>query len=942
MQQSNRATEQHFNLLTLSKFSILIAFVFSLVAGMSLTAKAETTVDYQTFFVDGIKDAQNFDVVAGTGGVNVTSDTTNTRGVTWDAEEKCAVFDGEAYLVISNPLKNASASTGFTITMEAYISSENNKSGTYIRNIGVSAQKNGWQRLFDLSDGSIQKYLYINAGSAGHLRYAVATQSNDNQEGVTPGGSYYDAWHTYTLVVKPGGNMYLYVDGTQISSMTSNATVISALDLLSSFNKCYIGTSVYETTTDQYKDGFFIGKIRGFSTISASDVFILTYNSNGGTEFQSVATPAIPGNLPTPTKANYAFEGWYMDSALTQQATSGTKLTQSTTLYAKWTPAYTVTYTVAHGTWADNTTGNKTETVAKGSKPADVPTGMIPSEGYTGGSWDTNPAEATITGATTFTYTFTEKPAVKQAPTAKTLTYTGSAQELVDAGEADPGTMQYALGEDETTAPAADWTKGIPTGTEVKTYYVWYKAVDDATETATDPAGPVTVTIAQADDPNYKVPTGLTATYGKTLADVTLPTGWKWEDAGTTSVGAVGENTFKATFTPTDTANYKTVTGVSVTVTVKAAPKTDVAVTSVTLNTTSTPLTVGKTLTLTATVMPDNATDKTVTWTSSNPGVATVENGRVTAIAEGTTIITATAGGKSATCEVTVKKPEEPSTDKEAIVIGDDTSKTDAQSLSGYFAGKEPEDLNKIKTVEFTGSESLASLEGIKTLKNVEKVKVTECKNLQSADLSGLTELKEVDMSHCTELKELDVSGCTELTSLDVSVSGIDLLKIDNCPKLTSVDCHYNSLGYLDVGGKIPNLKSLICYGQTKEGLEPVQSGDRWVAPLAVYATPESELESGTVRLASVENIIPESVKGYKRVGLDDVEIETKYSNGIVSFASRPEWVEYNYDTKFQNISMDVTVMSTEDGSGKSGSSSSGCGNDPWWVLLLAPLPFLF
>ena len=224
----------------------------------------------------------------------------------------------------------------------------------------------------------------------------------------------------------------------------------------------------------------------------------------------------------------------------------------------------------------------------------------------------------------------------------------------------------------------------------------------------------------------------------------------------------------------------------------------------------------------------------------------------------------------------------------------------------------------------------------------MEKVKVTECKNLQSADLSGLTELKEVDMSHCTELKELDVSGCTELTSLDVSVSGIDLLKIDNCPKLASVDCHYNSLGYLDVGGKIPNLKSLICYGQTKEGLEPVQSGDRWVAPLAVYATPESELESGTVRLASVENIIPESVKGYKRVGLDDVEIETKYSNGIVSFASRPEWVEYNYDTKFQNISMDVTVMSTEDGSGKSGSSSSGCGNDPWWVLLLAPLPFLF
>ena len=75
----------------------------------------------------------------------------------------------------------------------------------------------------------------------------------------------------------------------------------------------------------------------------------------------------------------------------------------------------------------------------------------------------------------------------------------------------------------------------------------------------------------------------------------------------------------------------------------------------VTLNKTMLTLAVGESETLTATVKPDNAADKTVTWTSSTTSVATVTNGLVTAVAAGSTTITATtAGGKSATCAVTV------------------------------------------------------------------------------------------------------------------------------------------------------------------------------------------------------------------------------------------------------------------------------------------------
>ena len=81
-----------------------------------------------------------------------------------------------------------------------------------------------------------------------------------------------------------------------------------------------------------------------------------------------------------------------------------------------------------------------------------------------------------------------------------------------------------------------------------------------------------------------------------------------------------------------------------------------VLVESVTLGKTELELVVNEAdVTLTATVKPDDATDKTVTWTSSNPAVATVDaNGTVHAVAAGTATITAQAGDKTATCVVTV------------------------------------------------------------------------------------------------------------------------------------------------------------------------------------------------------------------------------------------------------------------------------------------------
>ena len=81
-----------------------------------------------------------------------------------------------------------------------------------------------------------------------------------------------------------------------------------------------------------------------------------------------------------------------------------------------------------------------------------------------------------------------------------------------------------------------------------------------------------------------------------------------------------------------------------------------IAVESITLDKTTITMLEDESTVLTATVKPDNATDKTISWSSSDTNVATVNEGRVTSIKEGKTIITAKAGDKEATCEVTVNK----------------------------------------------------------------------------------------------------------------------------------------------------------------------------------------------------------------------------------------------------------------------------------------------
>lgn len=88
----------------------------------------------------------------------------------------------------------------------------------------------------------------------------------------------------------------------------------------------------------------------------------------------------------------------------------------------------------------------------------------------------------------------------------------------------------------------------------------------------------------------------------------------------------------------------------------ESSRNTDIPVSSVTLNYTSTTLYEGESINLVASVSPSNAANKTVYWSSSNSDVASVDGGYVTAHSSGTTYITARAGNYYVNCMVTVKE----------------------------------------------------------------------------------------------------------------------------------------------------------------------------------------------------------------------------------------------------------------------------------------------
>ncbi|MBR4505103.1 MAG: carbohydrate-binding domain-containing protein [Candidatus Methanomethylophilaceae archaeon] len=155
---------------------------------------------------------------------------------------------------------------------------------------------------------------------------------------------------------------------------------------------------------------------------------------------------------------------------------------------------------------------------------------------------------------------------------------------------------------------------------------------------------------------------------------------WKSSDISVATVSSDGKVTAIAAGSATITATYGSVSGACEVTVNPITVETD----SISLSDSSSTLSVGKTLTLAAAVMPSNSTQP-VSWVSSDGSVAVVSSdGKVTAIAAGTATITATSGSHSATFDVTVVKDSSlsvPSIDGLTITCKSGTADIVAYSL---------------------------------------------------------------------------------------------------------------------------------------------------------------------------------------------------------------------------------------------------------------------
>ena len=228
-------------------------------------------------------------------------------------------------------------------------------------------------------------------------------------------------------------------------------------------------------------------------------------------------------------------------------------------------------------------------------------------------------------------------PSITALPTASAITYGQTlANSTLTGGTASvPGTFAWKTSSTSPTVNDSNSTVYPVVFTPNDTTN--YNSVETAVKLTVNPADP-------------EIPTGLTAFDGQTLDAITLPEGWVWDDPST-NVGTPGTKSFPASYTHIN-ENYRDVS-TDLEVVVNAVPATGVMVVPSTLN-----VFVKETKALTATVIPDNATNKTISWSSSNEAVATVDqDGQVTGGSAGEATITATAedGGFTAECAVIVK-----------------------------------------------------------------------------------------------------------------------------------------------------------------------------------------------------------------------------------------------------------------------------------------------
>ena len=213
-------------------------------------------------------------------------------------------------------------------------------------------------------------------------------------------------------------------------------------------------------------------------------------------------------------------------------------------------------------------------------------------------------------------------------------------------------------------------------------------------------------------------------------------------------------------------------------------------VTSIELNKTTLSMVEGDSETLSATIRPADATDQTVTWSSSETGIATVEEGKVSAVSEGTATITAKAGGKTASCSVVVSKKviavESISLDKTSLTMTEGDQVTLTASVS-------PDNATDKAVSWFSSDEGVVSVkDGVVTAVKEGSSVVTAKAGDKMAECNVTVEKKQIPTESISFDRTYAAMLVGDILTIKVSVypenSTEDISLISSSPDIVSVE----------------------------------------------------------------------------------------------------------------------------------------------------------
>ncbi|MDD4773357.1 MAG: leucine-rich repeat protein [Eubacteriales bacterium] len=409
---------------------------------------------------------------------------------------------------------------------------------------------------------------------------------------------------------------------------------------------------------------------------------------------------------------------------------------------------------------------------------------------------------------------------------------------LSSIGE-DPRETQPVIQPDTETEPGAE----TEPATEPATEPVTEPATEPATEPVTEPATePVTVTEPETEgpEPGEEI-TGVSLSvnlldlvpgesailsgsirHTGTLSDNRVSWSSSNKKVATVSGGvvtAVGPGSAVITIT---TVNGKTDTC--------AVTVTEVPVSSVTLSAASVTLKTGEKYTLKATVLPANAADKELAWTTSDAAVVTCDNGRLEAVGEGSATITArSANGRSASCAVRVTAAEIPVT---SVKLDENNRTVEAGERFTLSAAVSPADATD-KSLTWTSSDKTVAecQDGVVTARKPGTATITATasngkKATCRVTVTGI-EAESVSLSHVKLTLEIgDMSTLTAVVNppetSDKTLTWIsgdeDIVSCDN-GKLTA-----KAAGTVYIRVLTSNGKEAVCTVTVLGGDKPVES----------------------------------------------------------------------------------------------------------------------